>query len=98
MPLESRAARSGSMRLGPSSQRRSPPVPRRTEPRALDAERPSARRASATFPPVEVREPSSGPALPFRLRWLLLLVGAGLCLRAMGLRAVAYWQLHATAT
>jgi hypothetical protein len=47
---------------------------------------------------VEQGVPSSRPALPFRLRYLVLLLGAGLCLRSFGQRAFAYWQLHATAT
>lgn len=98
MPLESRAAWSGSTRFIPSSQRRGPRALRGAAPRTPGAERPRARRAAATFPPVERREASTGSALPFRLRWLVLLLGAGLGLRAFGLRAVAYWQLHATAT
>jgi hypothetical protein len=32
------------------------------------------------------------------LRWLFVLVGAGLAVRSLGLGAVAYWRLHAAAT
>jgi hypothetical protein len=95
MPLESRAKLLGSARHGVSSQRN---VALRLEPRATGEERARVRRAQPTFPPVEQVEPSTGPALPFRLRWLFVLIGAGLAVRSLGLGAVAYWRLHAAAT
>lgn len=94
MSLASRASRIGSARLGVPSQRSAAP---RLEPRASAEERIRARRAQPTFPPVEQAEPSTGPALPFRLRWLFVLIGAGLALRTLGLGAVAFWRLHAAA-
>ena len=57
----------------------------------------SSRQPLSTIPPVEQSLPSARPAFPFRLRYLVLLVGAGLGLRSFGERALAYWQLHATA-
>jgi hypothetical protein len=95
MPLESRDKILGSARLGVPSRRH---VALRLEPRRAGEERARARRAQPTFPPVEHSEPSTGPALPFRLRWLFVLIGAGLAARSLGLGAVAYWRLHATAT
>lgn len=103
MPLEPRVSHPASARFGA-------PSPRRAGLR-LDwsvageggglrggAERLRARRMPPAFPPVERPEASSGPALPFRLRWLFVLVGAGLAMRSLGLGAVAYWRLHAAAT
>jgi len=93
MPLESRAPRFAPARLSASSQWR---AAQRLETPSVAEER--SRRAQPTFPPVERPEASSGPALPFRLRWLLVLLGAGLAVRSLGLGAVAYWRLHAAAT
>jgi hypothetical protein len=42
--------------------------------------------------------PSKRPVLPVRLRYVVLLIAAGLSVRSLGLRALAYWQLHETAT
>src|SRR5688572_7290749 len=95
MPLESRAKLLGPARLGVSSQRI---MPLRLEARVGAEERARGRRAQPTFPPVEHAPPSSGTALPFRLRWLLVLIGAGLAVRSLGLGAVAYWRLHVAAT
>jgi hypothetical protein len=95
MPLESLSSRSGATRSGLSSQRR---VASRLEPRAKAEERARARRAQPTFPPVEQAQPGAGPALPFRLRWLFVWIGAGLVVRSLGLSAIAYWRLHAAAT
>jgi hypothetical protein len=95
MPLGSRDKIIGSARLGVSSQRHGA---LRLEPRATGEERARARGAQPTFPPVEKAGPSTGPALPFRLRWLFVLIGAGLAARSLGLGAVAYWRLHAAGT
>lgn len=96
MPLESRAARFGSARFDVSSHRR---AVWRVEPRATGDERPPLRGAQSTLSPVERHvSASTGPALPFRLRWIVLALGAGLALRSLGLGAVAYWRLHTAAT
>lgn len=95
MPLEHRAKVLASARLGVPSQRH---ATLRLETRTSGEERARARRAQPTFPPVERAEPSTGPTLPFRLRWLFVLIGAGLGARSLGLGAVAYWRLHAEAT
>jgi hypothetical protein len=63
----------------------------------LRDERTSPRRAQPTFPPVERGAANSPPVFPIRLRYLVLLIAAGLGLRSFGLRAVAYWQLHESA-
>jgi hypothetical protein len=70
----------------------------RSTARTLREERPSARRPQPTFPPVEQGASSSPPVLPIRLRYLVLLIAAGLGLRSFGLRAAAYWELHEAAT
>ncbi|HTV17019.1 MAG TPA: hypothetical protein VMG12_00070 [Polyangiaceae bacterium] len=95
MPLESRLSGVGSARFGVSSQRR---AARSLDPHPVADERPRARRAQPTFPPVEQPEPSRVPTLPFRLRWVFVMIGAGLALRSVGLGAVAYWRLHTAAT
>jgi hypothetical protein len=70
----------------------------RSTARCAALERTGVRRVQATFPPVERAMSSSPTAFPIRLRYLVLLLAAGLSLRSFGLRAVAYWQLHETAT
>jgi hypothetical protein len=46
---------------------------------------------------VERGASGAATAFPIRLRYLILLLVAGLGLRSFGLRALAYWQLHETA-
>jgi hypothetical protein len=47
---------------------------------------------------VERGTSSSPTVFPIRLRYLAVLLAAGLSLRSFGLRTVAYWQLHETAS
>jgi hypothetical protein len=70
----------------------------RSTARALREERTISRRPQPTFPPVERGASSSPPVFPIRLRYLVLLIAAGLGLRSFGLGAAAYWQLHEAAT
>jgi hypothetical protein len=56
------------------------------------------RRRATAFPPVVHSVPRRGPVLPFRLRYVVLLLALGLSLRSFGLRALAYWQLHGAAS
>lgn len=95
MPLESRVSDLASARFGASPQWRR--AGQRLEPASVRSPRPSSR-APASIAPVERPAARRAPALPFRLRWVFVLVGAGLALRSLGLGAVAYWRLHATAT
>src|SRR6188508_3229151 len=57
---------------------------------------PSAPR-TAPFPPVVSSVPTGGLVLPIRLRYVALLLAAGLSLRSLGGRALAFWQLHGAA-
>lgn len=95
MPLAPRAAPSVSPRLGAPLTLRDR---NRFTARTQHDERPSVRRPQPTLPPVERGAPSAAPTFPIRLRYLVLLLAAGLAVRSFGLRAVAYWQLHTTAT
>lgn len=52
------------------------------------------RRSPTAFPPVVHSVPNPRPVLPVRLRYVVLLIAAGLSMRSLGLRALAYWQLH----
>jgi hypothetical protein len=42
--------------------------------------------------------PSIGPVLPIRLRYVALLIAAGLSMRSLGARGLAFWQLHGAAS
>jgi hypothetical protein len=94
MPLAPRVAPSVSPRLGAPLTLRDR---NRSITRTLRDERPSVRRPQPTVAPVEPAVPSATRAFPVRLRYLVLLLAAGLAVRSFGLRAVAYWQLHTTA-
>jgi hypothetical protein len=94
MPLESRAMVYDSPLVGPSSTqlgRTRPPSSVAREDLA------SKRRPKAVFPPVVHSVPKPGPVLPFRLRYVVLVLALALSLRSFGLRALAYWQLHGAA-
>src|SRR6187402_3177318 len=92
MPLESRVAVRSSQRsaasFAPREQNRSPVLTLR-EDRGVRARKPPS------FPPVE--RPAPPRPMPIRLRYVALLVGAGLSLRSLGLGALAFWQLHTAA-
>lgn len=95
MPLAPRVAPSVSPRLGAPLTLRDR---NRSIARPVRPERPSVRRPQPTLPPVESGATSAPRTFPIRLRYLVLLLAAGFALRSFGLRAVAYWQLHSTAT
>lgn len=91
MPLDKRAAARVQTRSGVL-----PNVPRSTIVPARQVQV-VARRSAAAFPPVVHTVPSSRPVLPVRLRYVVLLIAAGLSIRSLGFRALAYWQLHEAA-
>lgn len=60
---------------------------------------PVSSRRLGPFPPVVSSSVSStGPVLPIRLRYVALLLAAGLSARSLGGRALAFWQLHGAAS
>ena len=62
------------------------------------AERAPSTRRAGPFPPVVSSVPSAGPVLPIRLRYVALLIAAGLSMRSLGARGLAFWQLHGAAS
>jgi len=93
MPFEPRGPLRASRRLVPDVQGE----PSHKPPHSRAARAVSARRLTP-FPPVVSPVPSRGPVLPIRLRYVVLLVAAGLSLRSLGGRALAFWQLHGAAS
>lgn len=94
MPLELRGPPRASRRLV----FRAPGEPSQTLPPSSRAERAPSTRRPGPFPPVVSSVPSTGPVLPIRLRYVALLIAAGLSMRSLGARGLAFWQLHGAAS